>query len=325
MGINVLMIAKSPDSALEGIRSFLLSRGGFRRVCLFTLNRGVEGLAGLWRDEVLTQGEIAVVVVDPEPASLMGEFENLRSRAGLESANLRFLFGYQTHPSFIRVLADRIHDLFLPPDEEVHQVPRLPEEIEAESFRIIDERLSGMAFDDGWHQVVRRAVHAVADFEMIDLMDRHPDALDRGISALRKGAPLIVDVQMVESGISRPFREKFKNDLLCHVGDPDVAEEARRSGETRSTIAMRKARSRMDGAVVAVGNAPTALFEVDRLIREEGVRPALVVGVPVGFVGARESKIIIARQGLAPWIVTRGPKGGSTVAVAIVNALFRLA
>ena len=108
------------------------------------------------------------------------------------------------------------------------------------------------------------------------------------------------------------------------MGDPDVAEEARRSGETRSTIAMRKARSRMDGAVIAVGNAPTALFEVDRLIREEGVRPALVVGVPVGFVGARESKIIIARQGLAPWIVTRGPKGGSTVAVAIVNALFRL-
>ncbi|EQD24641.1 MAG: precorrin-8X methylmutase [Nitrospirae bacterium] len=325
MGINVLMVSKTPDRALEGIRSFLLTRGGFRRVCLFSLNRGVEGLRDLWSDETFIHGEIAVVVADPEPASLMEEFENLRSKAGVDSPNLRFMFGYQTHPSFIRVLADRIHDLFLPPDEEVRQVPRLPEEIEAESFRIIDERLSGMAFDQGWHQVVRRAVHAVADFDMIDLMDRHPDAIDRGIAALRKGAPLIVDVQMVESGISRPFREKFNNDLLCHVGDSDVAEEARRTGETRSTVAMRKARSRMDGAVVAVGNAPTALFEVDRLIRSEGVRPALVVGVPVGFVGARESKIIIARQNTVPWIVTRGPKGGSTVAVAIVNALFRLA
>ncbi len=325
MAINVLMIAKEPDSALEGVRSFLRTRGGFGRVCLFTLSRGVAGLSSLWNEENLYREEIAVVVADPEPAALMEEFESLRSKAELEAAGVRFLFGYQTHPSFIRVLADRIHDLFLPPDDEVRQIPRLPEEIEAESFRIIDERLSGMAFDPGWHQVVRRAVHAVADFEMIDLMDRHPEAIERGVAALRKGAPLIVDVQMVESGISRPFREKFKNDLLCHVGDADVAEEAKRTGETRSTMAMRKARPRMDGAVIAVGNAPTALFEVDRLIREEGVRPALVVGVPVGFVGARESKIIIARQDRIPWIVTRGPKGGSTVAVAVVNALFRLA
>ncbi len=325
MGINVLLISKKPDKSLEGIRSMLGGRGGFDRVCLFPLNRGVAGLSDLWKEEALEEGEIAVVVVDPDPASLMEEFEQLRSRASLDAANLRFMFGYQTHSSFIRVLADRIHDLFLPPDSEVRQVRRLPEEIEEESFRIIDQRLSGMSFDSGWHQVVRRAVHAVADFEMIDLMDRHPAALERGVAAIRTGAPLIVDVQMVESGISKPFREKFKNDLVCHIGDEDVAEEARRIGETRSTVAMKKARARMNGAIIAVGNAPTALFEVDRLIREEGMRPALVVGVPVGFVGARESKIIIARQDQVPWIVTRGPKGGSTVAVAIVNALFRLA
>jgi precorrin-8X/cobalt-precorrin-8 methylmutase len=324
MGINVLMIARSPDSSLEGIRAFLLSRGGFDKVCLFTMNRGVSGLRDLWGGESLEEKEIAVVVADSEPASLLEEFERFRSEAQLGSAELRFLFGYQTHPSFIRVLVDRIHDLFLPPDSEVRQVARLPEEIEAESFRIIDERLKGLALDSGWHQVVRRAVHAVADFEMIDLMDRHSDALDSGIGALRTGAPLIVDVQMVESGISKPFRDKFKNELFCHVSDPDVALEAKRTGETRSTMAMRKARKKMDGSVIAVGNAPTALFEVNRLITEEGIRPALVVGVPVGFVGARESKIIISRQSQVPWIVTKGPKGGSTVAVAIVNALFRL-
>jgi len=324
MGINVLMIARNPDDSLEGIRSFLLSRGGFSRVCLFTMNRGVAGLRDLWSRESLDHSEIAVVVVDPEPAQVIEEFERFRSEALLDSASLRFLFGYQTHPSFIRVLVDRIHDLFLPPDSEVRQVARLPEEIETESFRIIDERLGGLSFDKGWHQVVRRAVHAVADFDMIDLMDHHAESLERGVSALKSGAPLIVDVQMVESGISKPFREKFGNDLLCHVSDPDVADLAKKTGETRSTLAMRKAKSRMNGAVIAVGNAPTALFEVNRLILEEGIRPALVVGVPVGFVGARESKIIIARQGLVPWIITRGPKGGSTVAVAIVNALFRL-
>ena len=113
----------------------------------------------------------------------------------------------------------------------------------------------------------------------------------------------------------------------CLRGDEANASsgaEAGRTGETRSTLAIRKAKQVMEGAVVAVGNAPTALFEVNRLIVEEGVRPALVVGVPVGFVGARESKVILARQNTVPWIVTRGPKGGSTVAVAIVNALFRL-
>ena len=140
----------------------------------------------------------------------------------------------------------------------------------------------------------------------------------------RKALGFGLDVQMVESGISRPYREKYGNSVFCHVGDADVAAEAGRTGETRSTLAMRKAKEVMEGAVVAVGNAPTALFEVNRLIVEEGVRPALVVGVPVGFVGARESKVILARQNAVPWIVTRGPKGGSTVAVAIVNALFRL-
>lgn len=324
MGIAVLVVTRKPELSLEGVRSLLLSRGGFDQVALFAANRGLAGLQEIWRHSRLEEKEVAVVVADCEPADLLETFEDLRSRGELTARSLRFLFGYQSHPAFIRVMADRVHDLFLPPDSEVRQVPRRPEEIETESFRIIDERLSGLSLEEGWHQVVRRAVHAVADFDMIDLMDHHPDALPRGLAALRSSAPLLVDVQMVESGISRPHRERFGNDLLCHVSDPDVVSLARETGETRSTMAMRKARDRMEGAVIAVGNAPTALFEVNRLILEEGIRPALVIGVPVGFVGARESKILIARQSLVPWIVTRGPKGGSTVAVAIVNALFRL-
>ena len=324
MSISVLLVSRTPDSSLEGVASLLSSRGGFGRVALFSLTQGAEGLSLLWKDPRFDRGPVAVVLADNEPGDLLETFEELRSRASLASKEIRFLFGYQTHPSYIRLLSDLVHDLFQVPDSEVRQVPRRPEEIEAESFRIIDERLSGLALDSGWHQVVRRAVHAVADFDMIEIMDHHPEAIEKGVKALKDGAPLLVDVQMVESGISRPYREKYGNSVFCHVGDADVAAEAGRTGETRSTLAMRKAKEVMEGAVVAVGNAPTALFEVNRLIVEEGVRPALVVGVPVGFVGARESKVILARQNAVPWIVTRGPKGGSTVAVAIVNALFRL-
>ncbi len=324
MSITLLLVTRTHVPSTEGLAAFLSTRGGFARVALFSLTRGIEGLRTLWKDPAFETGSVAVVLADNEPGDLLESFEDLRSKAGLQSREIRFLFGYQTHPSYVRLLSDLVHDLFLVPDAEVRQIPRRPEEIEAESFRIIDERLSGLSLDRGWHQVVRRAVHAVADFDMIEVMERHPEAIGKGVEALSNGVPLVVDVQMVESGISRPYREKFGNSVFCHVGDADVAALAGKTGETRSTLAMRKARETMEGAVVVVGNAPTALFEVNRLIAEEGVRPALVVGVPVGFVGARESKVILARQNTVPWIVTRGPKGGSTVAVAIVNALFRL-
>ena len=324
MSISVLLVSRLPDTSLEGVAAMLSTRGGFGHVSVFPITRGASGLTFLCKDPTFSSGPVAVVLADNEPSELLEQFEALRSRTGLVSSDIRFLFGYRTHPSYIRLLSDLVHDLYLVPDAEVRQVPRRPEEIEAESFRIIDERLSGMALDSGWHQVVRRAVHAVADFDMIEVMECHLEAVARGVKSLGEGAPLLVDVQMVESGISRPYREKFGNSVFCHVGDADVALDAGRTGETRSTLAMRKAKETMEGAVVAVGNAPTALFEVERLIREEGVRPALVVGVPVGFVGARESKVILARQSTVPWIITRGPKGGSTVAVAIVNALFRL-
>ncbi|EQD80434.1 Precorrin-8X methylmutase CbiC/CobH, partial [mine drainage metagenome] len=154
--------------------------------------------------------------------------------------------------------------------------------------------------------------------------DAHEKALESTVSALSGGCRIIVDVQMVESGLSKPHLTANGNTVFCHVSDQDVREEAIRLGLTRSTMAMRKAKNAMDGSVIVVGNAPTALFEVVRLIREEGVRPAGVVGVPVGFVGASESKELLSRVREVPWIVTRGPKGGSTVAVAITNALLRL-
>ncbi len=156
-------------------------------------------------------------------------------------------------------------------------------------------------------------------------MDHHVGAIDTAIRAIHGGANIIVDVQMVESGISKPLTGKFKTGIRCFVGDEDVASRAKAEGVTRSTIAMRKAIPYLAGSIVVVGNAPTALFEVLRLIRKEGVRPALVVGVPVGFVGAAESKELLSRQAIVPWITTRGPKGGSTVAVAIMNALLRIA
>lgn len=172
--------------------------------------------------------------------------------------------------------------------------------------------------------MVRRAIHAAADYEMADIMDAHEKALDSIVQALSGGCRIIVDVQMVESGLSKPHLSANGNTVFCHVSDPDVRDEATRLGLTRSTMAMRKAKQAMEGAVVVVGNAPTALFEVVRLIREEGVRPSGIVGVPVGFVGASESKELLSRVSEVPWIVTRGPKGGSTVAVAITNALLEI-
>jgi Precorrin isomerase len=242
MSITLLLVTRTHVPSTEGLAAFLSTRGGFARVALFSLTRGIEGLRTLWKDPAFETGSVAVVLADNEPGDLLESFEDLRSKAGLQSREIRFLFGYQTHPSYVRLLSDLVHDLFQVADSEVRQVPRRPEEIEAESFRIIDERLSGLLLDAGWHQVVRRAVHAVADFDMIEIMDRHPEAIEKGVKALRDGAPLLVDVQMVESGISRPYREKYGNSVFCHVGDADVAAEAGRTGETRSTLAMRKAR-----------------------------------------------------------------------------------
>jgi precorrin-8X/cobalt-precorrin-8 methylmutase len=198
--------------------------------------------------------------------------------------------------------------------------------IEAESFRIIEAELPDHGFAPGSWRVVRRMVHATADLDFARNAVLSAGAVEAGAAALARGAPIVCDVRMIAAGLSSERLARHGVVVHCLLSDPEVAGRAREAGITRSAEAIRLAHRRglLAGAVVAVGNAPTALFELVRLVRDEGARPALVVGVPVGFVGAAESKE--AALALAvPHLVVRGRKGGTPAAVAALHALLDLA
>lgn len=202
---------------------------------------------------------------------------------------------------------------------------RSPEAIEAESFRIIEEEMGAHSFSPAEFAIARRVIHATADFEFARNLVFHPDAISLGIDAIRRGCDFVVDVAMIQAGVSKPAIAAFGNGrVLSFITDPDVVDEAKREGITRAIASMRKAAQVAPNAIVAVGNAPTALFEVVRLIEEKQMSPALVVGVPVGFVSAVESKDALIASGY-PHIAARGRKGGTPVAVAALNALLSLA
>ncbi len=197
--------------------------------------------------------------------------------------------------------------------------------IEDGSFAIIDAEAAGHSWPPDQWQVVRRVIHATADFEFQSLLEFHRDAISAGSAALARGAPIVVDVQMIAAGLNRTRLDALGCSVHQHISDPEVIATARRNESTRAIEAMRKAHGEglLDGAVIAIGNAPTGLLEVVRLVREEGARPAIVIGVPVGFVSAAESKEAV-RELDVPYIVARGRKGGSPIAVAIIHALLVL-
>lgn len=201
----------------------------------------------------------------------------------------------------------------------------LPDAIEAESFRIIESEMGPHDFSVIEWPVVQRAIHSTADFELGRSMVFHPRAVEAGIAAIRKGAHVVADVQMIQAGISAAFLAEFGGRVLCYMADLDVAAKARTEGTTRAIQCMRKAAREAPGAIYAIGNAPTALLELVRLVEDGEASPALIIGVPVGFVSAAESKEQVRRQGLVPYITNRGRKGGTPVAVSITNALLRMA
>ena len=208
------------------------------------------------------------------------------------------------------------------------QLTRAGQAIEHDSFAIIDAEAGPHAYAPQQWPIVRRMIHANADFEFNGLTDFHPQAVEAGIAALlRGGTPVVADVEMICSGLSRPRLAHFGASTHQFISDADVIAAAQAEDTTRAVQAMRKAwrLGLLEGAIVGIGNAPTALIELVRLIREEGVRPALVVGMPVGFVSAAESKDLMAEVDEVPWIVIRGRKGGSTLVVAALHALLALA
>ncbi|MEE8402686.1 MAG: precorrin-8X methylmutase [Candidatus Hydrothermarchaeaceae archaeon] len=188
-------------------------------------------------------------------------------------------------------------------------------EIEEESFRIIEKQLD---FPYPEKAVVRRIIHATADFSFADTVVFSGNAIQSGVDAVKSGTPIITDVNMVRAGISR-----YTGEVKCFISDAGVRELAENSDMTRTASAFRMFKDELQDAIVAIGNAPTALFELCTLI-EEGITPSLVVAAPVGFVGAKESKEEILKHDI-PCIAVRGQRGGSSVAAAIVNALIRLA
>ena len=200
--------------------------------------------------------------------------------------------------------------------------------IEHDSFAVIDREVALHGYTPDQWPIVRRMIHANADFDFNGMTDFHPQAVAAGVAAvLSHGTRVVADVEMICVGLSAPRLGHFGMATHQFISDADVIETAKAEGTTRAVQAMRKAHrlGQLDGAIVGIGNAPTALIEVIRLIREEGVKPALIVGMPVGFVSAAESKDLLMTLTDIPWLAIRGRKGGSTLVVAAIHALLGLA
>lgn len=200
-----------------------------------------------------------------------------------------------------------------------------PEEIEKKSFEIIAGLVDLSALSPAEAGLVQRVVHATGDPGFAGLLAWSEGAVAQGARALAAGAPVVTDVEMARAGVSRARAERLGVEVHCRISDPGVAEEARRRGVTRSIVAVERAAREHPGAVFVFGNAPTALFRLLELLDEGAARPALVVGVVVGFVGAAESKEALMARSDVPWVSCRGNKGGSNVAAACGNALLKAA
>lgn len=196
-----------------------------------------------------------------------------------------------------------------------------PMAIESRSMEIIAPYLAGFNLDQQETQVYSRIIHAAGDPDYAKIIKIHREAITAGLQALKAGCNIFCDVEMVRTGINKRRLAELGGQAYCLVADETVAQEAKAAGITRSMAAMRKFGTRLNGSVVAIGNAPTALFEVLNMINEAQIKPALIIGVPVGFVGAAESKELLHTTAAVPYITVLGNKGGSPIAAASVNAI----
>ena len=213
----------------------------------------------------------------------------------------------------ITIMTDRLHN---------------PQAITGDSFRQIRRELAaaGHHIEPPFSSIIERIIHSTADFDFAGITRFSPGAVEAGVRALRQGCNIICDVNMVRVGISQTRVAGLGGSLYCFVSDDETRQRAKGENTTRSAMGFRRAAEQdlLQNAMVVIGNAPTALYEVINLAAE-GIYPALIIGVPVGFVGAAESKDALTPVTAVPWITTLGRKGGSPAAVAIVNALLRLA
>ncbi len=195
-----------------------------------------------------------------------------------------------------------------------------PMDIEKRSFEIITELLGERKLDPENELVIKRAIHTTADFDYADNLVFSPHAVTLGIQALQRGCDIVTDTQMARAGINKTVLASLGGEVRCFMSDPDVAAEAKERGVTRAVVSMERAAALGRECVFAIGNAPTALIRLRQLMDAGELSPALIIGVPVGFVNVVESKELILETSV-PHIVARGRKGGSNVAAAICNAL----
>lgn len=201
----------------------------------------------------------------------------------------------------------------------------LPMDIEKKSFEIIESELP-CTLDDKLSPIIKRVIHTTADFDYIENLFFSKDVYEKAIDILKNGATIITDTNMAKSGINKSALKKLGCNVMCFMSDEDVAKKAKNRGTTRATIAIKKAAAlekETGPQIFAIGNAPTALIELEKLMAENKIHPALIIGVPVGFVNVVYAKELIINSGI-DCIVARGRKGGSNVAAAIVNALMYL-
>jgi precorrin-8X/cobalt-precorrin-8 methylmutase len=198
-----------------------------------------------------------------------------------------------------------------------------PSDIEKKSFEIIDSEVPDPKPFSGieW-QIVRRMIHTTADFELVDLVRFHPEAVSAGLNALRNGCSVVTDTEMARCGIPMRRMTPLNCSVACFMNDPDVIKRAQRESITRAVAALDLAAVSNKPAIYVIGNAPTALIRlVERINDDSQFSPALVIGMPVGFVNAAESKKLLLMQSKIPYISVEGRKGGSAMAACVVNAL----
>ena len=195
-----------------------------------------------------------------------------------------------------------------------------PSEIEKKSFAMITQELGARTFPEGQSEVIKRVIHTTADFDYAENLCFSADAICAAKTALSEGATIVTVTTMALSGINKTILAELGGTVRCFMAEPEVAEQAKARGITRAAVSMEYASKLSGNVIFAVGNAPTALIRLHELIEEGVCKPALVIGVPVGFVNVVESKELFL-GGTTPYIIARGRKGGSNVAAAIINAL----
>ena len=199
-----------------------------------------------------------------------------------------------------------------------------PMAIEVRSFEIIKPYIEKLNLNEAQTKIYSRIIHASGDVDYAPLIHIHENVVEAMQKALLAGCKIYTDVEMVRTGINKRKLATWGGSVECKIADSEIIKYAKENGVTRSIAAMRYFGKDLNGAIVAIGNAPTALFEVIRLMNEENIRPAAIVGTPVGFVGAAESKDLLIKEAKVPYITVTGTKGGSPIAVACINAVMYL-